>query len=485
MSWINDYQVWLSESQSLQNAQIVATHLSNKNWSKHAISALLGNMRHESSVNPNMYEYGYDWNADRGFGLVQWTPRSKYWNWALNNGYKESELRSGNAQLDRIDYEMTKGIQWISTPNYPESFKEFSKSTKDLSYLTNAFCWNYERPELNAGIESMPNRIAFANKCFNTLNFDKSDDSTTPTPPKRPDNKLPTDELDNWKDGIVNDLENWKSNFIENVKKKAKDLTTAHVHSLSHDQLFTNKFLKVEKTYNNTYKVSLTPNFLNELIDSVKIPDIKLPDITPKDPEPDPDPTPKPDTEINTIYLKPQRRLQQPYGRYFDNYGNKNGATHRGVDTRMNFEILKSVVKGEVVYVGWDPNGYGNYVKIRITSEIKEKGMYLLFAHLSKVSVKVGDKLIVGDTIGTTGNTGYWFDTTYYNGVYGKGEHLHVELQDKNHNAVDPTKFIWNNNSITKGKRIEYNIMTYLPSVMGSYDTWKDVDPTAWAIYYD
>src|SRR5699024_12758930 len=115
MAWISEYQKWLSESESLNNAQMVADHFNG--WSPESISALCGNMRHESSVNPNMYEFGYDWSADRGFGLVQWTPRSKYWNWALNNGYKESELRNGNAQLDRIDYEMAKGIQWIATPN--------------------------------------------------------------------------------------------------------------------------------------------------------------------------------------------------------------------------------------------------------------------------------------------------------------------------------------------------------------------------------
>lgn len=484
MAWLNEYQVWLTESQSLRNAQIVATHLTKKGWSKNAISALLGNMRVESSVNPNMYEYGYDWNDDRGFGLVQWTPRSKYWNWALNNGYKESELRSGNAQLDRIDYEMAKGIQWIATPNYPESFKEFSKSTKNLTYLTNAFCWNYERPDITAGTNSMTDRIAFAQKCFDTLDFTKIDDTVT-TPPKRPDNKPSDDDMNEWKDNVLSDIENWKNNILDNLKKKAKDLTTSHVHSISTDRMFKNKFLKVEKTYSNTYKISLTPDFLENLVEGVKIPDIKLPEVKPETPDPTPDPTPKPDTEINTIYVKPHRRLQQPYGNYFDNYGNKTGARHRGIDTRMNYETLRSIVKCEVVFVGNDPNGYGNYIRVKITSDIKQKGMFLLFGHLSKISVKVGDKLSVGDTLGVTGNTGYWFDNTYYNGVYGQGQHLHIELQDSKFNTYDPTKFIWDNNSETKGKRVEYNVMTYLPSVMGSYDKWKDNDPTAWVIYYD
>src|SRR5699024_11861173 len=87
MVWHDDYRVWLTESQSLDNAQQVVDHLlGNSGWTREAICALVGNMRIESSINPNMYEYGYDWSADRGFGLVQWTPRSKYWVWAKARG---------------------------------------------------------------------------------------------------------------------------------------------------------------------------------------------------------------------------------------------------------------------------------------------------------------------------------------------------------------------------------------------------------------
>src|SRR5699024_7566070 len=91
-------------------------------------------------------------------------------------------------QLDRIDYEMKQGIQWISTPNYPESFKTFSKSTKDVGYLTRAFTWNYERPQLDKGEESTPARIAFAKKCLNTLDFSGGGGSDTdPKPDPKPD----------------------------------------------------------------------------------------------------------------------------------------------------------------------------------------------------------------------------------------------------------------------------------------------------------
>ena len=173
MAWISEYQRWLSESESLQNAQLVANHLIKQGWTKESISALCGNMRHESSINPDMYEYGYNWSEDRGYGLVQWTPRSKYWNWAESRNLPP---RNGDSQLDRIDYEVEQNIQWISTPNYPETYAQFRASTKSMDYLVPAFTWNYERPNAESGQQSMPERIAFAKRCLNELDFSGSGD---------------------------------------------------------------------------------------------------------------------------------------------------------------------------------------------------------------------------------------------------------------------------------------------------------------------
>ena len=171
MAWISEYQRWLSESESLQNAQLVANHLIKQGWTKESISALCGNMRHESSINPDMYEFNYAWEDNRGYGLVQWTPRSKYWDWAESRGL---DPRDGDSQLERIDYEVEQNIQWISTPNYPETYAQFRASTKSMDYLVPAFTWNYERPNATAGQESMPDRIAFAKRCLNELDFSGS-----------------------------------------------------------------------------------------------------------------------------------------------------------------------------------------------------------------------------------------------------------------------------------------------------------------------
>lgn len=170
-TWYDEYQVWLTEDESLHNAQLVADHFGGTDWTPESISALCGNMRHESSINPDMYEYGYDWADDRGYGLVQWTPRSKYWDWATARGL---EPRVGESQLKRIDYEVDNDIQWIAIAEYDYmTFTEFRTNAGNWSvdYLTEAFTWSYERPNQQAGEDSMPERKAFANKCYTSLDF--------------------------------------------------------------------------------------------------------------------------------------------------------------------------------------------------------------------------------------------------------------------------------------------------------------------------
>ena len=180
MAWNEGYQVWLSEAQSLENAQLVANHFKGSDWTKESISALVGNMRHESSVNPNMYEYGKEWADDWGFGLVQWTPRSKYWDWAVANGLPP---REGDSQLARIDYEVDNNIQWVAnghanrygySDKYDFSFADFRTNSQGLTVeqLTEAFMWNYEGPNYTAGSNSLSERQAFARLAFNTIDFE-------------------------------------------------------------------------------------------------------------------------------------------------------------------------------------------------------------------------------------------------------------------------------------------------------------------------
>lgn len=155
----------LTQAQSLQNAQAIADIAAAWGWSKNAICALCGNSRIESYVNPNMWQNQYADPAN-GYGLFQWTPATKLISWAQGIG---QDYTTGETQMARLKYEVENGIQYYPTANFPETFQEFSVSTKSVAYLVEAFGRNYERPaDLSA---SLANRIAFAELCYNTLNF--------------------------------------------------------------------------------------------------------------------------------------------------------------------------------------------------------------------------------------------------------------------------------------------------------------------------
>src|SRR5699024_8293491 len=93
------------------------------------------------------------------------------WDWAVARG---KNPRDGDAQLDRIDYEVANNIQWIPRSDYGGmTFAQFRANSGDWSieYLTEAFTWGYERPNAAAGWDSMPDRKAFAQLAYNELDW--------------------------------------------------------------------------------------------------------------------------------------------------------------------------------------------------------------------------------------------------------------------------------------------------------------------------
>lgn len=136
-------------TQKANNVDIIAAYFYSLGWTINAIAGLLGNMEKESYINPGQWQHGFpieNPNVSTGFGLVQWTPWTKYTMWA-GSDWKTNY----NKQLYRITYEVAVDDatpnqgQWISKPSYPMSFTQFTQSTASASYLAMAFFTDYER----------------------------------------------------------------------------------------------------------------------------------------------------------------------------------------------------------------------------------------------------------------------------------------------------------------------------------------------------
>lgn len=138
------YSEPLTEAEMKVNAVYIYSALLAEGWTINAIAGMLGNMQAESSLNPGRWQSDDPFNLSLGFGLVQWTPSSKYTNWCADQGLTDPTQMDHN--LARIKYEVENGLQWISTTTYGFSFKEFTKSTRSVSDLAKAFLLNYERP---------------------------------------------------------------------------------------------------------------------------------------------------------------------------------------------------------------------------------------------------------------------------------------------------------------------------------------------------
>ena len=149
---------YLSAAEMAVNAEYIWNKLTAAGWSKNSVAAILGNMETESTINPAIWE-NLTPEPSNGFGLVQWTPSTKYSIWADANGYLYTDI---DGQLARLQYELDNGLQWITTESYPMTFAHFKVSTDSPETLAQAFLLNYERP----ADQNQPARSTQARKWF-------------------------------------------------------------------------------------------------------------------------------------------------------------------------------------------------------------------------------------------------------------------------------------------------------------------------------
>lgn len=102
-------------------------------------------------------------------------------------------------------------------------------------------------------------------------------------------------------------------------------------------------------------------------------------------------------------------------------------ADHPGIDIRGNLGAeISPIYEGEVVGVGFQTGGYGNYVIVA-----HESGISTLYAHmLKKPAVQLGQKVTQESVLGYLGSTGR-----------STGPHVHFEVHtDKGY--IDPLRIL-------------------------------------------
>lgn len=113
-------------------------------------------------------------------------------------------------------------------------------------------------------------------------------------------------------------------------------------------------------------------------------------------------------------------------GKVLNGFGPRGGRFHKGVDIKLNTgDPVKAAFDGAVRIALSGRRGFGKLVVIR-----HYNGFETYYAHLSKILVKPGDKIIAGDLIGLGGSTGR-----------SRGPHLHFEIRYYDQ-AIDPEKLI-------------------------------------------
>lgn len=152
---------YLSLSQMQDNAVYLYSFFLSRGWTPNAIAAMLGNMQSESTINPGIWESLDFGNLSRGYGLVQWTPATKYLDWLPTLGLSDNF----DSQMLRIIYELDNNLQWLPSLAGGMTFYEFSQSTASPYDLAILFITAYERP-LNP---NQPNRGTQANYWYEYL----------------------------------------------------------------------------------------------------------------------------------------------------------------------------------------------------------------------------------------------------------------------------------------------------------------------------
>lgn len=123
-----------------ETAQQIWNYLTSRGWTQESVAAVLGNMQSESGIIADRWESDIVGNMSGGYGLVQWTPATKYIHWAQASGLVYQDVIS---QCKRLEWEVANNAQFA----HPSmTFKQFTQSRQTPEVLADIFIRYYERP---------------------------------------------------------------------------------------------------------------------------------------------------------------------------------------------------------------------------------------------------------------------------------------------------------------------------------------------------
>lgn len=174
----------LSTAQMTANARYICRYLMNQGFTKNAACAVLGNMEAEGGINPGIWERRD--NTSYGYGLVQWTPATKFINRAVNRGIITSATASAvnnlatsapkalmDAELECLIWGCTSGGEFFAPASsmqhseYRMTFAQFKASTLSAGTLAVVFHDHFERSA--DGTTGLNNRSNKATNWYNTI----------------------------------------------------------------------------------------------------------------------------------------------------------------------------------------------------------------------------------------------------------------------------------------------------------------------------
>jgi len=129
----------------------------------------------------------------------------------------------------------------------------------------------------------------------------------------------------------------------------------------------------------------------------------------------------KPDYHVEApLTLKTNTGIQYPLGSVKVTQGFR--LFHPGIDMDgLTGDTVKPIMAGKIQEVEHSKSGYGNSIIIN-----HGNGITSLYAHLSKIEVKVGQEVKQEEIIGKVGKSGH-----------ASGDHLHLEIRE-NGRAINP-----------------------------------------------